>query len=694
MDEQKIAFIICVNHSECYEECVRYISDLLIPDGYCTDVLAVYDAESMAKGYNEGMGASDAKYKVYLREDTFILNREFITEALAIFRQDNQIGMLGVVGTDKIPADADCCANWNIGSIMDYDGRCIKDTPNLHAPSDEYADVEAIDGVLMMTQYDVQWREDFLDGWSFYDVSQSIEMKRQGYRIVVPRQKQPWCYRDNGILDMRDYDSCRDKMIQAYPEVFSGTTDEKEREKRKSEWKIAEETRNILTSFMSLHLYDNVREMLGKRRCHWISDMQVHEIINLMEIYILEEDSVENTHSEWFGLQDWSEIYAYYQQVQWILLRLGFEREDDRIHELKKLVDAGRISRDAIRKIANISLQDTSGVFRYFWEKKENAPLVSVCVLVYNGAAFVHETIESVLKQTYSNIEFLIVDDCSTDNSREIIEAYHKKDERIKTIFLEKNSNVCTAGNCAFEKARGKYIAIIGHDDVWKPDKLEKQVAFLEEHPDVGACFTWIEVIDDWKSIVSYKNYLMYQAMNVDNDSTESWLRQMILYKSNWACAPSVCIRRTVLERTGYYRYGLLQLQDYDLWLRILCQSSIYVLQDKLTWYRKFNGKKNLSNLAGTTNRLEHEKWWVISNMIEQMTDEQFLKVFRDDLKWQDASGHEAALCEKAFLLWSLGGSLAERNFMELLESAECRDILERKYQFTLNDFYAMNNEA
>lgn len=92
--------------------------------------------------------------------------------------------------------------------------------------------------------------------------------------------------------------------------------------------------------------------------------------------------------SNWFALQNWSKIYVSYQTVRWTVLRLGYGRSDERIPELKRMVDAGEISKDAIRKIANVSLPDTTGIFRYFWTEKKEQPLVSVCVPVYNAAIF------------------------------------------------------------------------------------------------------------------------------------------------------------------------------------------------------------------------------------------------------------------------------------------------------------------
>lgn len=697
MDDRKIAFIICRTDKRYYEECVKYLEDLTVPEGYCTDVLSVVDVASTAEGYNEAMQASDAKYKVYLREDVFLLNKYFIADVLDILENNRQIGMLGVRGTDKLPENADCNAAWNVGNIREYDGRCLKDTFELRQPAAKYESVAAVDGVLMVTQYDIPWRGDLTEGWNLYGVSQSIEMRRQGYEVVVPRQEQPWCYCDNSILNSRDYDICREGLMRIYPEIFSVKEIRQEREQHQKEQEMAIEMRQALVWLMEMHLYDEARAALGKQRFNWMPDMQAQEIANMMEIYFLEEASVSKKHSNWFALQNWSKIYVSYQTVRWTVLRLGYGRSDERIPELKRMVDAGEISKDAIRKIANVSLPDTTGIFRYFWTEKSEQPLVSVCVPVYNAGEFLQETLESVLNQTYKNIEFLVVDDSSTDNSREVITSWQKKDSRVKPIFLKKNLNVCNAGNTAFGRTKGKYVAIIGHDDVWRPEKLEKQIAFLEEHPDIGACFTWGVVIDEHQRDVSSKNRLIYHAMNADNNSAENWLHRMILDKANWACAPSVCIQKATLERVGYYRYGLVQLQDYELWLRILCDSSIYILQEKLTWYRRFTEQgKNLSNLPateGTVNRLMHEMWWSVFHTVETMPDKKFLKVFSDELRWKGASSHEAVLCEKAFLLWNLGGSLAEGSFINLLENAECREILEKEYHFTPNDFYAMNKE-
>lgn len=138
MDERRIDFIICVRENNYYEECMRYIADLVIPEGYRIDVLTVFDAEGMTRGYNEAMQTSDARYKVYLREDTFLLNRNFIADILEIFLKNDRIGMLGVVGKDTLSDQGDISLHWNIGSIEAYDGRCIKDHFKLRQAASVY----------------------------------------------------------------------------------------------------------------------------------------------------------------------------------------------------------------------------------------------------------------------------------------------------------------------------------------------------------------------------------------------------------------------------------------------------------------------------------------------------------------------------------------------------------------------------
>lgn len=99
MNENKICFIACTNNEFYMKECELYLEELIIPQGYVIEFLKITDAKSMTAGYNEGMAQSDAKYKIYIHQDVFITNKNFLVDMLDIFQQDKQIGMIGLVGT-------------------------------------------------------------------------------------------------------------------------------------------------------------------------------------------------------------------------------------------------------------------------------------------------------------------------------------------------------------------------------------------------------------------------------------------------------------------------------------------------------------------------------------------------------------------------------------------------------------------
>lgn len=106
----KIAVITCVNNEEEYAQALSYIDRLHVPDGYELDVIAVREAPSMAAGYQMAMEHTDARYKIYMHQDTFIINREFLQDMLSVFRSDDRIGVIGMVGCDDVPINAQAVA--------------------------------------------------------------------------------------------------------------------------------------------------------------------------------------------------------------------------------------------------------------------------------------------------------------------------------------------------------------------------------------------------------------------------------------------------------------------------------------------------------------------------------------------------------------------------------------------------------
>ena len=180
--------------------------------------------------------------------------------------------------------------------------------------------------------------------------------------------------------------------------------------------------------------------------------------------------------------------------------------------------------------------------------------LVSIITPSYSSEKFISATIESVLNQTYKNWEMIIVDDCSPDNSNEIIESYMKKDSRIKLIKLEKNSGPAVARNRAIEEAKGRYIAFLDADDLWISDKLEKQIDFMQKN---DLIFTY----SAYKLIDENDNYL-----------GEFIPPEIVSYYSILKTNPIGCLTAIYdTQKLGKICMpNVLKRQDYGLWLKIL----------------------------------------------------------------------------------------------------------------------------
>lgn len=218
-NNHKICFIICTNDEQQLQECLLYLSLLEVPAGYEIEVLTIKDAVSMTSGYNEAMRKSDAKYKVYLHQDTFIVERQFIIKMLRVFKKDTRIGMMGIVGAEKLSKDGVMWHEQRYGNFYRLDELIKGGFDNITQIKKGIKEVVAVDGLLMATQYDVPWRDDIFKGWDFYDVSQCLEFARAGYKVVVPAQKPNWVIHACGAPSFWNYNYYREILIKEYPEI-------------------------------------------------------------------------------------------------------------------------------------------------------------------------------------------------------------------------------------------------------------------------------------------------------------------------------------------------------------------------------------------------------------------------------------------------------------------------------------------
>lgn len=421
MNDRMFCFIICSNDSLYTQECLYYINQLNVPAGYGIDVLTIEDAHSMTAGYNEGMHYSEAKYKVYLHQDVFIINRDFMQDCLNIFLRDEKIGMIGNVGAKKLHETGVMWKGERCGKL--YEHHVFETT--LYSGDDEitgdYAEVEVIDGFLMVTQYDIEWREDLFDKWDFYDCSQSMEFIRHGYKVVVPHMDEPWCVHDCGFINKENYEPERLKFVAEYL-----------------------------------------------------------------------------------------------------------------------------------------------------------SPLVSVVIPTYNRKNTLKRCIDSVLQQTYRNFEIIIVDDCSTDGTKEFVEDEYGDISDINIVYIRNDNNLGAAvsRNVGVSYANGEYIAFHDSDDEWYHDKLEKQMHhFVRCGAHVGAVYSLF--------CMNGREQCIYPEKRMDMSRKSGYVFYTLLFDPLVGMITLV-VRKSAFIKVGGFREQLNSLEDYELTIRLSQKYAIELIDEVL----------------------------------------------------------------------------------------------------------------
>ena len=224
-------------------------------------------------------------------------------------------------------------------------------------------------------------------------------------------------------------------------------------------------------------------------------------------------------------------------------------------------------------------------------EKQYIDDLVSVITPVYNAEYVIGKTLESVFNQTYKNIEIVLVDDCSSDNSQLVIEEYQRKHPEIVYFRQPTNQGAGAARNKALELAKGQYVAFLDADDLWYPEKTEKQIKLLKEK-DGAFSYTAIEMIDTDGKVVKKKR------------NVKESINYKFLLKNTMIATSTVIIDR---KKIGDFRMPLRRGgQDYATWLMLLRDGTVaYGINEALEQYRV--GNKN--SLAGKKGKSIKQIW-------------------------------------------------------------------------------------
>ena len=214
-----------------------------------------------------------------------------------------------------------------------------------------------------------------------------------------------------------------------------------------------------------------------------------------------------------------------------------------------------------------------------------HSPAVSVAMVVRNMERFVGEAVESILNQTYRDFEFIIVDFGSIDQSRAIISSYQAQDRRVRLEVVSPCS-LPEARNASCGFARGRYIALMDADDVSFPERLERQVAYLEKHPEVALLGSAIKCTGPSGAPRFTRDFPL-----TDADIREALTRGTVLHQT------TVMFRREVLDVVKGYRKAFPLAEDYDLWLRVIEHFQVANLPEPLVYYRIHSGQVSVQKL-------------------------------------------------------------------------------------------------
>lgn len=201
-------------------------------------------------------------------------------------------------------------------------------------------------------------------------------------------------------------------------------------------------------------------------------------------------------------------------------------------------------------------------------------PTISVVVPAYNAGKTIQNTLESVLKQTFSDLELIVINDGSTDNTLEILDTI--QDPRIK-IFSYENGGLPVARNRGISQSTGEFISFIDADDLWTPDKLELQLTALQNHPEAGVAYSWSVFMDDKGEYFHADDPIYYEG----NVFAKLLLRNFITHGSN------LLIRRQAIESVGNFDLTVPPCADWDFYLRLAARWLFVVVPKPQIFYRQ-----------------------------------------------------------------------------------------------------------
>ncbi|HEY2557264.1 MAG TPA: glycosyltransferase, partial [Diaminobutyricibacter sp.] len=325
------------------------------------------------------------------------------------------------------------------------------------------------------------------------------------------------------------------------------------------------------------------------------------------------------------------------------------------------------------------------------------APRVSVVMTSYNHERWIEEAISSVLDQTMTDLELIIVDDASTDRSMEVVARF--ADPRVRVYRFDTNQGAASSLNFAIQQARAEFVAVINSDDAWELHKLHRQLAELEAHPEVGAVFTSARFVGaDGELLAPERIPHWHNVFRQRNRSQAQWLRYFF-ENGNALCHPSVVIRREFYMNHGLYDNRMRQLPDFDRWIALVKQWPIIVLGDEdLVRFRVLEAEQNASaNSRANVIRGFNEHIAVDERFFEGCSDELLIEAFGDVMVNPHLTFADERACEIALLWCNLPCAMSEPNRVHglrvlrtLLGDENTSLLMRSRYGFTDLNLHAL----
>ena len=443
MDENQIAVIVYKTTDTPSDEISQMLKHLNVPKGFRPTAHIINDANRWT-AHNRVMKVSDAKYKVYIDDRTELLNENMLIDLIELFQSDRSIGMIGCSGSIELSTSGNTYQSVNRCGTLYIGPNKFRFKGDM--PKAAYQEVEVLDGFMLATQYDIDWRDDLFDENSFGDAAQCIEFRRKGYKCVVARQEQPWLWYREESLPFQD--SQRKKFLLEY--------------------------------------------------------------------------------------------------------------------------------------------------------SKDLYPLVQVLIPTFNRPQWFPVALESAMNQTYRNIEIIVSDDSTNEQTYAVVQPYLSKDPRIKYF---RHAGFTAADNNKFlndwqrEHTEAEYFNWLFDDDMFYPTKLEKMVEVYRNNPDVSIVSSRRHNIDENGRVFGEMEPLHNQTIKLSGDQVGKFL---LMYTANRIGEPSTVLLRKkfLIDEDKHHwrkRPNMINspnaLGDYSQWLYLLERGNIFWIDEVLSARRQHSGQ-------------------------------------------------------------------------------------------------------